>query len=100
MIRVIWVKTTVELSDELLSQVRALARSEGTTLRKLMEEGLQRAWDARQAGRPAPLDFPVYGTSGLTREFEGAGWERIREEIYVNRPDALAPEQSGVHDRE
>ena len=96
----IWVKTTIELSDELLAQVRALARREGITLRQLMEEGLQRALEARESGDTAPLDFPVYGSSGLTPEFEAAGWERIREEIYPTRQESLAPGRPAVHDRD
>lgn len=96
----IWVKTTIELSDELLGQVRALARREGLTLRQLMEEGLQRALEARESADTAPLDFPVYGGSGLTPEFEGAGWERIREEIYSTHQESFSPGRAGVHDRD
>jgi len=32
-----------------------------------------------------PFDFPTYGGSGLTDEFEGAPWTRIRDEIYRER---------------
>lgn len=75
-------KTTIELPDALLQQARELARKEGTTLRRLLEEGLQRSLEARQREKPGPIEFPVYGGSGLTKEFEGAGWERIRDAIY------------------
>jgi len=75
-------KTTIELPDQLLSQIRILARQEGSSLRQLMEEGLQRALEARQRPVHAPIRFPVFGGSGLSDEFEGAGWERIRDEIY------------------
>ena len=78
-------KTTVELPDELLAQVRRVARKEGTTLRRLMEEGLQRTLEARRSMARRPLDFPSYGGSGLTTEFEGASWSRIRDEIYRER---------------
>ena len=75
-------KTTIELSDDLLEQVRRLARREGTTLRGLVEEGLQRSLEARRRMVPQHLDFPSYGGSGLTTEFQGAPWSRIREEVY------------------
>lgn len=75
-------KTTVELSDQLLNQIRTLARQEGSSLRQLMEEGLQRTLEARQQAARPSVRFPVFGGSGLTEEFEGAGWERIRDEIY------------------
>ena len=76
-------KTTVELPDELLEQVRGVAREEGTTLRGLVEEGLQRALEARRrSSRRRRLDFPPHGGSGLTPEFQGAPWSRLRDETY------------------
>jgi hypothetical protein len=75
-------KTTIELPDELVKQARLVAKQEGSTLRALVEEGLQRSLGARRAAALRQLDFPTYGTSGLTREFEGAPWSRLRDEIY------------------
>jgi len=78
-------KTTIELPDELVRQARRVARREGTTLRALTEEGLQRSLEARRQAVRRPFDFPTYGGSGLTDEFEGAPWTRIRDEIYRER---------------
>ena len=75
-------KTTIELPDELLEQVRRVARSEGATLRGLVEEGLQRSLEARRKMVPRHLDFPSYGGSGLTAEFHAAPGNRIRDEVY------------------
>jgi hypothetical protein len=75
-------KTTIELSDELLEQARRVAKAEGATLRALVEEGLQRSLEARRQATRKPLDFPSYGGSGLTDEFQGAPWSRLRDEIY------------------
>jgi hypothetical protein len=75
-------KTTIELSDELLKQARRVVEQEGGTLRALVEEGLQRSLEARRRARCQKLDFPSYGGSGLTDEFQGASWSRIRDEIY------------------
>ena len=75
-------KTTIELPNELLEQVRGGARKEGTTLRGLVEEGLQRSLEARRKAVRRDLDFPSYGGSGLTTEFKGAPWNRIRDEVY------------------
>ena len=67
--------TTIELPDELLEQVRSVARREGATLRGLVEEGLQRTLEARRRTVQPHLDFPVYGGSGLTRSWISAsGW--------------------------
>jgi hypothetical protein len=75
-------KTTIDLPDELMKQARRVARQEGITLRALVEEGLQRSLKARQQVSRRKLDFPSYGGSGLTEEFKGASWSRLRDEIY------------------
>ena len=75
-------KITVELHDELLEQAQAVAEREGTTLRSLVEESLQRSLEARRKAAQRHLDFPSYGGSGLTTEFRGAPWNRIRAEAY------------------
>lgn len=76
------IKTTIELPDELVEQARRVARQEGGTLRALVVEGLQRSLEARRQAVCRRLDFPSYGGSGLTDEFQGASWSRIRDEIY------------------
>jgi hypothetical protein len=78
-------KTTIELPDELIDQARRVAKQERTTLRGLVEEGLQRSLEARRQAVRRKLDFPRYGGSGLTDEFQGAPWGRIRDEIYRER---------------
>jgi hypothetical protein len=75
-------KTTIELPDTLIEQARRVAQREGATLRALLEEGLQRSLEARRQAAPRQLDFPTYGGNGLTDEFQGAPWSRIRDEIY------------------
>lgn len=78
-------KTTIELPDELVEQARRVARKEGSTLRALVEEGLQRSLEARRRTVSRELDFPSYGGSGVTNEFRDASWSRIRDEIYRDR---------------
>ena len=85
LVRVIRMKTTIELPDELLEQVRRVARREGASLRRLVEEGLQRSLEARRKAARRDLDFPSYGGGGLTSEFQGAPWSRLRNEIYRER---------------
>jgi hypothetical protein len=75
-------KTTIDLPDELMDQARRVARQEGSTLRALVEEGLQRSLRARQQASHRQFDFPSYGESGLTDEFKGASWSRFRDEVY------------------
>jgi hypothetical protein len=76
-------KTTVEISTELLSRAKRAARHEDRTLRDLIEEGLDLAL-LRRSSKPAAaaIKLPTSGGDGLTPEFAGAGWEKYRDEIY------------------
>jgi hypothetical protein len=76
-------KTTVELSDELLTRSRAVARREGSTLRALLEEGLQLALKRRALrAKPETPTLPVYGRLGLSEGFRDADWATIRDELH------------------
>jgi hypothetical protein len=78
-------KTTIEIADDLFARVQAKARSERTTFRALTEQGLRHVLEdvPRQAKRLPPL-VTVRGR-GRAGEFQGAGWDRIRDEIYRAR---------------
>ena len=78
-------KTTIEIPDDLIRQVRRVVQQEGTSLRALVEEGLQRSLEARRQVVRRPLDFPIYGGSGRTHEFQDASWSRVRAEVYRER---------------
>lgn len=83
-------KTTIEISNDLLARTRKLAQREGTTLRALMEEGLRLALRARR-GKDSrkPFKMITFKGDGLTEEFRGASWEHIRGEIYGGREDKI-----------
>jgi hypothetical protein len=80
-------KTTIEVQDDLLERSKRLARQEGTTLRAVIEEGLQLALRARTRTRATRQPFAVqpFEGDGMTPEFQSAGWERVRDEIYRDR---------------
>ncbi len=78
-------KTTIELPDALLERSKAVARRENSTLKALIEEGLRLALRARSRQPAVPLSVQPFQGDGLTREFAGAGWEKIRDEIYRDR---------------
>ncbi|MYF49219.1 MAG: DUF2191 domain-containing protein [Gammaproteobacteria bacterium] len=78
-------KTTIALPDELLEQAKRVAKEEGTTLQRLVEEGLLRSIEARRRGARQALDFPSFGGGGLTTESRCAPWSRLRDEIYRER---------------
>ena len=64
-------KTTLNLNDNLLAEAKALAAQQGTTLTRLVEEGLE----LRLRGRPPQLKsarLPVYrGKGGLAPGLDG-----------------------------
>jgi hypothetical protein len=79
-------KTTLDITDSLLSEARKVARREGTTLRALVEQGLLRILSEKKKPKPAfrLRDASVDG-KGLRPELRDAGWDRIRDLIYEGR---------------
>jgi hypothetical protein len=78
-------KTTIDLPDDLLARSKAVARRENSTLKALIEEGLQRALLARSNKLAAPFALQPFEGDGLNPDFATAGWEKIRDEIYRDR---------------
>jgi hypothetical protein len=75
-------KTTVDLTDQLLRDAQELARREGTTLKALIEAGLRTVLTQR-ADRPRfTLEDASVGGHGLQPAFRDAGWEQLRDTIY------------------
>ena len=56
-------KTTIELPDDLVRQVRDVARESGVTMRELVVEGL-RSELARRATPPPKVDFVFTAVEG------------------------------------
>jgi hypothetical protein len=79
------VKTTVEISSGLLSAARRVAAERGTTLRRLIELGLQRVVDEHDARGEFRLRDASFGGRGLQPEFRDATWEAAREAAYRGR---------------
>lgn len=78
-------KTTIDLPDDLLERSKAVARRENSTLKALIEEGLRLALRSRSRSRTAPFSVQPFRGDGLTPEFAGAGWDKVRDEIYRDR---------------
>jgi putative antitoxin of VapBC-like toxin-antitoxin system len=78
-------KTTIEISDPLLAEAKAVAAREHRTLRELVEEGLRRVLKRP----PKPGRFKLRDASfkgrGLRAELVGQGWDRIRAASYEGR---------------
>lgn len=73
-------KTTIEISDNLLIRAKRRAREQNITLRSLIEESLAVSLDQEI---PTKQVRPVtFKGNGLSREFQGASWDKIRDAIY------------------
>jgi hypothetical protein len=78
-------KTTVEISDALLREVRKLATREGVPLRTLIERGLRRV--VAEGGRPAvfKLRRASFKGKGLRPDLRIASGDKLRHLSYDSR---------------
>ena len=73
-------KTTIEIADSLLLRAKALAREKRMTLRSLIEASLAATLEKPlEAAEIRPVTFKG---NGLSRDFQDASWDKIRNEIY------------------
>ena len=79
-------KTTIEIRDDLLSQAKAVAAAERTTLRSLVEEGLRWALSRRRkrTERFTLRDGAVSGR-GVRDGLTEGNWDALRDLIYKGR---------------
>jgi len=75
-------KTTIDIADNLLSRAKAAAHRDQTTLRSLVEEGLHTVLVQRSKAVPARIRPVIVKGRGLTREFQNASWDQLRDEFY------------------
>jgi hypothetical protein len=78
-------KTTVEISDSLLREVRELAAREGITLRTLVERGLYRVISDTKRGAPFELRRASFKGKGRQAELSEASWDTLRDLAYEGR---------------
>lgn len=72
-------KTTIEMSDAVLTDARKLAAREGLTLRALVELGLRCLTAEKKRATGFRLRRASYKGNGLQAGLQGASWERLRE---------------------
>lgn len=78
-------KTTIEISDALLERAKRLAERESTTLRALVERGLQQVLREAATSKTFELRDARVGGQGLRAEYEDGNWERLAEAAYEGR---------------
>jgi hypothetical protein len=79
------VKTTIEISDTLLREVRKVATREGVTLRSLVERGLRRIIDETKHVKPFKLRRASFRGEGLQSDLREASWDKLRDLVYQDR---------------
>lgn len=79
------VKTTVEISDSLLREVREVAAREGVTLRTLVERGLHRVVAETKLEAPFKLRRASFKGKGRQSEFHETSWDALRDLVYRDR---------------
>jgi hypothetical protein len=78
-------KTTVDISDPVLTEAKKLAAREGTTVKALIELGLRRVIAEKRRSAPFRLRKASFKGKGLRPELQHASWERLRELAYEGR---------------
>lgn len=75
-------KTTIELPEPLFQQAKRYAQAHRMTMKALIEQGLRKAMAQQGEAEPFKLRDGSVGGNGLSREFQGASWDKLRELMY------------------
>jgi hypothetical protein len=78
-------KTTLDIPDPLLHEVRKIASREHTTLRALVEQGLRKIVAERKGTRPFRLRQVTFKGQGLVPGLSWDDWDKIRDIAYEGR---------------
>jgi hypothetical protein len=78
-------KTTVQIPDSLLKEVRKVAREEHTTMKALIETGLRRIISEHRQRERFKLRKATFKGKGLQSHLAGASWDQLRDISYEGR---------------
>ena len=78
-------KTTVHIADALLREAQRLAAREGTTLKALVNEGLQKVLKQRRDAKPFILRDCSFGGDKVNPNLEHLKWEDLVDKVYEGR---------------
>ena len=75
-------KTTIDIADSLFARAKGLSRREGTTLKQLVDEGLEKVLAEKENRQSVRIQPVVMEGTGIDPAFLQGGWNAIREAIY------------------
>ena len=75
-------KTTIEVSDALMLEAKSLARKHNTTLRALVEQGLEKVLRELRNPKPYKLKDGSVSGQGLQPGQENLSWAEVRDRVY------------------
>ena len=78
-------KTTIEVSDALMLEAKSLAQEHHTTLRALVEQGLEKVLKDLRNPKPFKLKDGSVSGQGLQPGQENLTWAEVRDMIYEGR---------------
>ena len=78
-------KTTIDISDALALEAKALAAKRGTTFRAIVEQGIRCALQESQQAESFQLADKSVTGNGLQTEFRNKPWAVIRHSAYEGR---------------
>lgn len=78
-------KTTIEISDDLMKQAKKLAARRNSTLRAVIERAIRTALKEEQRAEKFKLPDRSVDGKGLQPEFEHRPWSDIRDAAYKGR---------------
>ena len=78
-------KTTIEITDALLTEAREVAAREQASVRALVEEGLRRVLDDRRRRGEFRLRKASFTGKGLQPDAAALEWDAIRDRSYEGR---------------
>ena len=75
-------KTTIEVSDALMLEAKSLAQEHNTTLRALVEQGLEKVLRELRNPEPYKLKDGSVSGQGLQPGQENLSWAEVRNMVY------------------
>ena len=78
-------KTTIEISEQLLREAKKVAARDRTALRTLVEQGLRHELSQRKKPSSFRLRKASFKGKGLQADAVGLRWDQIRELAYSGR---------------